>query len=191
MDWGGDDLVIILLGALSNDEKALVNQLFKESNVKLYNISFKILRSHSDAEEAVSEAFLKIISHIEKITKLPGPKIAPYCVIIVKNESTNILRKRMKSIPIETLEASYGGDYSELEDLWGQSMDRTQLLLALDGLSDEEKYLVHLRYANDMSFKEIAALLDVSEETAKKRGYRILKKLRAFYEEEENNVRHV
>ncbi len=184
-------MFIIFLGVLSDSEKELVNQLFKESNVKLYNISFKILRSHSDAEEAVSEAFLKIMDHIEKIAKLPGPQITPYCVVIVKNESTNILRKRMKSIPIESLEASYDGDYSEIEDIWVQSIDRTQLLLAIDRLSDEEKYLVQLRYANDMSFKEIAALLDINEETAKKRGYRILKKLRAFYEEGDKNAQHV
>lgn len=163
---GGDNLIIIFLGALSDNEKNLVNQLFKESNVKLYNISFKILRSHSDAEEAVSEAFLKIISHIEKIARLPGPQITPYCVVIVKNESANILRKRMRSIPIETLEENYGGNYSEIEDVWSQSIDRAQLLLAIDRLSDEEKYLVQLRYANDMSFKEIAVLLDINEETA-------------------------
>ncbi|MEA5136208.1 MAG: sigma factor-like helix-turn-helix DNA-binding protein [Candidatus Fimivivens sp.] len=47
-----------------------------------------------------------------------------------------------------------------------------------------------MRYANEMSFKEIAALLGVSKETAKKRGYRILKKLRAFYEEGDENVQH-
>ena len=97
----------------------------------------------------------------------------------------------MRSIPIETLEENYGGNYSEIEDVWSQSIDRAQLLLAIDRLSDEEKYLVQLRYANDMSFKEIAVLLDINEETAKKRGYRILKRLRAFYEEGDNNVQHV
>lgn len=184
-------MVIVFLGVLSDSEKELVNRLFKESNVKLYNISFKILRSHSDAEEAVSQAFIKIIDHIEKIVRLPGPKITPYCVVIVKNESTNILRKRMKSIPMESFEESYGGVYSEIEDVWAQSIDRAQLILAMDRLSEEEKYLVHLRYANDMSFKEIAVLLDINEETAKKRGYRILKKLHAFYEEGDKNVQHV
>ena len=67
-------MVIVFLGVLSDSEKELVNRLFKESNVKLYNISFKILRSHSDAEEAVSEAFIKIIDHIEKLCGCPVPK---------------------------------------------------------------------------------------------------------------------
>ncbi|MDD3041200.1 sigma factor [Bacteroides sp.] len=102
---GGDSLFIIILGTLSDTEKDLVNQIFKDSNIKLYNISFQILRSHSDAEEAVSQTFLKIISSIEKISRLPGSKIMPYCVVIVKNEATNILRNRMKSVSMGELEA--------------------------------------------------------------------------------------
>ena len=183
-------MVIIFLGTLSDREKELVNQIFKDSNVKFYNISFQILRSHSDAEEAVSEAFLKIIDHIEKIMRLPGPKILPYCVVIVKNESANILRKRMKAVPMEELETN-DGNYSELEDMWEQSIDREKLLFSIDKLSDEERCMIYLRYVNDMSFKEIATLLDASEETAKKRGYRILKKLRIFYEAGDKDVQHV
>lgn len=184
-------MVIIFFGALSDDEKDLINQIFKDSNVKLYNISFQILRSHSDAEEAVSQTFLKIVSSIEKISRLPGPEIAPYCVVIVKNESANILKNRIKTVPMDELEADSGSNYSEIEDAWIQNIDRKQLLLAIDRLSGEEKHLVYLRYANDMSFKEIAALLDVSEQTAQKRGYRILKKLRAFYEEGDKDVQYV
>lgn len=102
--FGGDSLFIIILGTLSDSEKDLVDQIFKDSNIKLYNISFQILHSHSDAEEAVSQTFLKIINHIDKISTLPCPKIAPYCVVIVKNESANILRKRrMRFKPIKVV----------------------------------------------------------------------------------------
>lgn len=184
-------MFIIILGTLSDSEKDLVNQIFKDSNVKLYNISFQILRSHSDAEEAVSQTFLKIVSSIEKISALPDPQISPYCIVIVKNEATNILRNRMKAVPMDEFEADSGSYSSEVEDAWIQNIDRKQLLLAVDKLPDEEKHLVYLRYANDMSFKEIADLLGVSEQTAQKRGYRILKKLRAFYEEGDKDVQYV
>ncbi|MPN45688.1 hypothetical protein SDC9_193257 [bioreactor metagenome] len=115
----------------------------------------------------------------------------PYCVVIVKNESANILRKRMKLVPLDDLWASEDAPYSEIEEMWEQNIDKAKLLSVFNRLSDKERYLLHLRYANNMSFKEIAALLDVSEEVAKKRGFRILKKLRAFYEEGNSNVQHV
>ena len=184
-------MFIIILGTLSDTQKDLVNQIFKDSNIKLYNISFQILRSRSDAEEAVSQTFLKIISSIEKISRLPGPKIMPYCVVIVKNEATNILRNRMKSVPMAELEADSGSFSSEVEDAWIQKIDRKKLLLAIDELSGADKHLVYLRYANDMSFKEIAAFLGVSEQTAQKRGYRILEKLRGLYEKGDENVQYI
>ncbi|MDD3041201.1 sigma-70 family RNA polymerase sigma factor [Bacteroides sp.] len=85
------------------------------------------------------------------------------------------------------------GSYSsEVEDAWIHNIDRKQLLLAIDRLSGADKHLVYLRYANDMSFKEIAALLGVSEQTAQKRGYRILEKLRGLYEKGfDENVQYV
>jgi RNA polymerase sigma-70 factor (ECF subfamily) len=101
-------LFIIIFGTLSDSEKDLVDRIFKDSNIKLYNISFQILHSHSDAEEAVSQTFLKIINHIEKISKLPCPGIAPYCVVIVKNESANILKKRMKIVPMDEVQTDKG-----------------------------------------------------------------------------------
>lgn len=151
-------------------------------------MGFKILRSHSDAEEAVSQTFLKIIDHIDKISKLPCPQIAPYCVVIVKNESVNILRKRKKVINVEELEHFGNGNYSDIEEEFLKITDKEQLLLSVNRLSDKEKYLIHLHFVDNMSYKKIANLLGVNEETAKKRCQRILKKLRALYKEGERNV---
>ena len=52
-------------------------------------------------------------------------------------------------------EADSGSYSSEVEDAWTQNIDRKQLLLAVDKLPGEEKRLVYLRYAIDMSFKVI------------------------------------
>ncbi|MEG2014002.1 MAG: sigma-70 family RNA polymerase sigma factor, partial [Anaerovoracaceae bacterium] len=71
-------MIIIMIVTLNDSERDLVNEIFQNYNVKLFNISFKILRSQSDAEDAVSNAFLKIIDHMEKISKLPYPQIVPY-----------------------------------------------------------------------------------------------------------------
>ncbi len=76
-------------------------------NVKMYNISFNILKNKFDAfdaEEALAQTFLKIIDNIDKISKLPCPQIEPHCVIIVKNESMNIIRKREKLVPTEDVD---------------------------------------------------------------------------------------
>ncbi len=180
---GGIALMLIVLGVLSDAEKALIERLFVENNVQLYQISLQILRSHADAEEAVAQTFLKLMDRMEKSEGLPCPQMVPYCVVMVKNESINILRKRKKGAPFEAFEsmdekAAPGG----LEDDVLTRVSHEQLLSCVARLSEEDRLFLQFRYANELGYKELAALFEISEEAAKKRGQRILKKLRVIYE---------
>lgn len=174
-------MIIIIMGALSEEEHDFINALFCQSNAFLYNISFSILHSHADAEDAVAEAYIKIMEHIEKIHKLPCPQMTSYCVIIVKNAAKDIMRKRKKLAPFENIDLIE--DDNSSNDIW-KSMDRKRLLEIFPKLGKEDKYLLTLHYVKELKFKEIAQLLDISEETAKKRSQRALKKLRDLYEQE-------
>lgn len=169
---------------MSDGERDFINNLFSKINVKMYNISFNILRNKFDAEEAVGQTFLKIIDNIEKISNLPCPQIEPYCVIILKNESINIIRKRKKIVHVEDVDYfdHENGDYN-IEEEYLETVNKDKLLICVNRLSDEEKNLIHLRFVHEMKFKYIAELLEITEEAAKKRGQRILKKLRLYYEE--------
>lgn len=178
-------MIIIFLEVLSDDERDIVNKLFAKSNALLYNISLSILHSRTDAEDAVAQAFLKIMEHMEKMSKLSCPQMTSYCVIIVKNTAVDILRKRKNVAPLEDAELLADEDSADV--LW-KSMESGQLLEAMEKLSEEDRYLISLRYGNELGFAEIGQVMGVSSETAKKRGQRALKKLRAFYVEGDGNV---
>ena len=72
-------MIVIFVGALSEEESQLLNDLFEKHHVMFYNISLGILHSHCDAEDAVSQSFLKVIDYIDRISRLPKSKILPYC----------------------------------------------------------------------------------------------------------------
>lgn len=184
-------MIIIMIVTLNDSERDLVNEIFQNYNVKLFNISFKILRSQSDAEDAVSNAFLKIIDHMEKISKLPYPQIVPYCVVIVKNECTNILRQKKKMISFEDMDYLNNDSVVDVDEYLYVYSDKEQLCKAISQLPDDDRYFIQLRFANEMGYREIADLIGTSEGTAKKRGQRILNKLRSLYEEGERNVQHI
>ncbi|NLI89516.1 MAG: sigma-70 family RNA polymerase sigma factor [Epulopiscium sp.] len=176
-------MLAILFSIMPDNERDFVNKLFSKMNIKMYNISFNILRDKFDAEEAVAQTFLKIIDNIERISALPCPQIEPYCVIILKNETMNIIRKRKKVIHVENVDHfDHKDEAYDIEEEYLQALNKEKLLTCINRLSDEDKTLIHLRFANEMGFKHIADLLGITEEAAKKRGQRILKKLRQFYE---------
>jgi len=51
-------------------------------------------------------------------------------------------------------------------------------LVLLEMLAPLERHVLELRVVHSMSFKEVASALDISEEAAKKRAQRGLRKLR-------------
>ena len=173
-----------MLGQIPEGKKEFINQLFLRMNVKMYNISFNILKNKFDAEEALAQAFLKIIENVEKISALPCPQMEAYCVIIVKNESINIIRKRKKLVHTDNVDYLYQeGRTNNIWEDYLEDLNKEKLLSCLDRLSRDERNIIYLRFIHEMKFKDISELLGTTEEAAKKRVQRILKKLRLYYEE--------
>ncbi|WP_052298608.1 RNA polymerase sigma factor [Syntrophobotulus glycolicus] len=177
-------MFIIFLSALSDSERDLVNQIFKEYNMKLYHISFSILHSQQDAEDALAQAFLKIIDHIDRIKKIPRHEMLPFCVMIVKNTSIDIHRKNSKTVSMESIAEIQEFSADTTEEVFFRNHDRELLLKLIKKLSSEDRYLLELRLGEGMSYKEIGAIMNITEITARKRLQRALEKLQKLYLEE-------
>lgn len=175
-------MFLLFLCVLSEVDKDLINRIFAENHARLYYISMKMLQNDSDAQDAVAQTFLKIMEHMEKIGSLPDSRIVPYCIVIVKHVSVDILRQKNRIVYTDEIDAAAAGEGNDAESRFFEEADREQLLAAISGLSKEDRYLIHLHYGNGLGYQEIARLLEVSEEAAKKRGQRVLKKLRTLYE---------
>lgn len=175
-------MLLLLMCVLSEDDQDRIEQIFKDHHLMMYRMSLKMLQSDSDAEDAVAQAFLNIMEHFEKINQLPVPQILPYCVVIVKNASYDILRKKKRAVCLdETWDPV--DDSQNIEEEFLKAADTRQLFDAMKQLSDADRYLLELHYAKELGYQEIGKILGVNAETAKKRGQRVLKRLRSLYEE--------
>ena len=76
-------LFIILV--LSYDDKELLVSLYDALNSKMYTVAYRILGNPNDAEDALQEAFIRMMKYAETIKAKPCPERAPYCVMIVKS----------------------------------------------------------------------------------------------------------
>ena len=155
-------MIILLLSILNDEQRALVERIFHEHNIHFQRISFNIVKSEETAKDAVSAAFVKIMENIEKISDLPCPQMTAFCVTIVKNTSIDVLRQLPQSI--------HNADVCKLSEL-------------IDRLNPDDRRFIYLRYVEEMGYKEIGELLNISVDAAKKRGQRLVKKVRKLYEE--------
>ena len=175
-------MLFIYLCSLSDDERNLVEAIFKENQTKFYNVAYSYLKSDAGAKDAVSESMIKVIKNISKISSLLCPQRNAFCVTIVRNTSLDMLRKEKHFVLVDNDELERKVDETSPFDFPDDNIE--VLLSAQTKLSDDERKLVYLKYGYNKSFKEIASIFNISEETAKKRGQRILAKLKDLYEKE-------
>jgi RNA polymerase sigma-70 factor (ECF subfamily) len=171
-------MFFILLAIASEEELIFINKLYVKHNKEFYNIAMSILQNKNDAQDAVQESYLKIIDNIQKINKLSCPETIPYCVVIVKNASRDILRKRSKLVFSEDLEFLHDEETPDAEDEYVKKAQTKAMLDTLDALQDKDRAIIRLRYGNGFSYKKIGELLEMNESAVNKRTQRALLKLR-------------
>ena len=164
----------------NNNEK--IEQLFNLYSDLMLQHAYYILKDISTSEDAVSEAFLRVIKIIEKINELDCPKTRKLMVIIVENISKNIYNQRKREALIDFTEIDVENE-SSLDDFYDieikQDMDNILKRLPIDYAN------ILVLTSDGSSTKEIAKILDINYDNARKRLLRakkLLKKLIAEYE---------
>jgi RNA polymerase sigma-70 factor (ECF subfamily) len=147
---------------------------------KYFSQIFKFLfKRHADeiiTAEICSEVFYKALIKVSSY-KDKGHPFSSWLYRIALNESNQAFRKNkyQRFIPLDLLKSENLFNEFPLED----SQDQLETLKkAMQTLKPEDLDLIELRFFNELSFKEVANVLNISENNAKVKCYRILDKLR-------------
>lgn len=158
--------------------------LYKPEQGRLYRTAWAILGNEADAGDALQEATIRAYRAFGQLNG--GAAAFPQWIRrILVNTCTQILRKRMRVIPVERPE--------DLRD----ELTTADLELALDGdvwdavrsLDERYRAVVVLRFLNDMQLDDIATALDIPLGTVKSRLHTALKLLRSKLQGEESTRR--
>jgi len=150
---------------------------FLYSNYKnlLLHKAYDILKDYALAEDAVSEAYIRIYKNMHKIDDPTTNRSIAFAVTIVKNVSLTMLSKE-KRYPAEEYDETQPDDF-DLEESVLSTISSQQIYEIIGQLGEELHSVFLLRYAYDYSLKEIGALLKISENNAAVRLHRAKKKL--------------
>ena len=80
----------------SSQQKEKLHQLYALYEQPLYRIAYAILHQTEQAEDAVSDAFLKIIPHLDQIESPDSPKTKAFLIQVIRNTAINQYRKNAK-----------------------------------------------------------------------------------------------
>ncbi len=147
--------------------------LIEEHKLSIYRFAKSILKNDVEVDDAISESILKAYKNRNKLKDKSSFK--PWIMRIVANESYNLIRKNSRFEFIDNLETlnlvHIDKNYNELKEM-------------IDDLSEEYSSVLALFYYEDMSIKEIAKVLEISEGTVKSRLSRAKSKLKILLKEE-------
>lgn len=128
------------------------------------------------AQDATQETFLKLVRFINHYSHRGQFKAFLYR--IAANACTDIKRKSTsRELPTEPFSEMLLSAKSDSEKSFQRIEDRQQLAAALACLEPEQRELVLLRYAQELSLKEISAVTGLPLRTAQTKLRRALQKL--------------
>ena len=123
------------------------------------------------ALDIVQEVSYKVYKSIESLRE---PKyFNTWIMKIAINISTDFYNKKSKVVCMEQEEL-----ISKIDTTYEDKDERIYLMECLDKLDDKYKKIIVLKYFDDLTFREIAEILDIPENTVKTHLYKGLSILR-------------
>jgi RNA polymerase sigma-70 factor, ECF subfamily len=139
-------------------------KLFYKYHAKLFNFSFRLLRSKQEAENIVQQTFLKVWEYRENLDE--NSSFSGFLFKVSHNQVFNQFRSRLN----HRYYLEYLMEYAEtLENTVDRQIDYTELEAyvhkLLQQLPERRKEIFLLSREQGLSYKEIADKLDISENT--------------------------
>lgn len=146
--------------------------LFEKLYNKYYNMTYKYILSQIKdswtAEDIASEVFVKIYKHRDEINDID--KSSSWIIKIARNSIIDYYRKKKLVDSDEKL------DYEAFYDTgFDNVFIKDEYTFIMKQLPNEIKSLLTMRYCHNLKFREIADIMNLTENSAKYRVYHALK----------------
>ncbi len=161
-------------------DKIAFGKLVEAYQTPVFNLAYRMLNNANEAEEAAQEAFIRAFTRLESYN--PAHKFSTWLLSITSNYCIDLLRKRRAQLlsideplaphPALMSDKSKG---PEAQLMNSEQQDMVQSLLA--ELQPEYREAVVLRYWYELSYEEIAEMMDTTVSAIKSRLFRARKQL--------------
>lgn len=171
------DMNIKTLESLKQGDTKAFEAIYKTYKAKIYNFVLDALYDKSMAKDITQNVFLSVWEHRKKIR--PDNNFQSYLFTIAKNLVYRQTEKMLLAARYEDYIQTYNNeeDYSFEEKIDAESLEALILKL-IEQLPDARRKIFLLRFKEELSNKEIAATLSLSEVNVEKQISRSLAYIR-------------
>ena len=141
---------------------------------RLYWHIRKIVATHENADDVLQNTFIRIYKSIQNFQEKSS--LHTWMYRIAYNESIRFLEKNKKinynnidEVSESHLEVLFEDEYFDGDDI------KKKLNKIIEGFKEKNKRIFQMKYFDDMSFRQISEILEVSESTLKSSYYASVK----------------
>ncbi|MGV8147297.1 MAG: RNA polymerase sigma factor [Alkaliphilus sp.] len=164
-------MLIYLTILEDEEEKSKFEELYIEYRQILFWVAKSILKDEQLAEDALHQAFLKIVDNLDKINEIKCHKTKGFLVVIVKSVSLNMLEKtkRQQVESIDLYDNQLSNECYSVENEVVSKNEYDRLVQIILELPPEYANILLLKYSHELNTKEIAKILNISSSNVRKR----------------------
>ncbi len=167
----------------AKEDPAKFGLLYKQYYQQIFLFVLRRVESKDEAADLTSQVFLKAMLNLKKYE----PRGLPFGAWLYRIARNEIYDQSAKNKVNMVLTIEQDGIQKMIFDMQDEVSDKekyNELKNALSKLSEDELEMIELRYFEDRSFKEVGDILNITENNAKVKTYRIIEKLKKVYRHE-------
>lgn len=173
-NWSSEKERAIIIAAQQKAEH--FSALYDRYYELIFRMIYKRIGDKDTTADLTSQVFLKALLNLKRY-KITGAPFSAWLVRIGLNEVNMYFRQSKKITEVEISEREISLLVEEGE-IGFEEEDYEVVIAAINELSEEQGQLIELRFFEKYSFKEMGAVLEVSEANAKMKLYRTLEKVK-------------
>lgn len=160
-----------LIRLCRTDDRVAWDELVRRFTPLVYRIAYRMLNNAEDAADVSQETFIKVLESFESFDA--SRTLAPWISKIVYHQSL----KRLQSSQVRKTQALESSDDAAIAASGPDSnilakSEKEILYEAMEGLSAQDRALLHLRYKNDFTDVELGEVTGIPVNTVKTRIFR-------------------
>jgi RNA polymerase sigma-70 factor (ECF subfamily) len=161
-------------------DKVAFGKLIEAYQGPVYNLAYRMMSNSGEAEEAAQEAFIRAFTRLDSYN--PAHKFSTWLLSITSNYCIDQLRKRRAILlsidePLPPHPALSADQEKRPESQLIMNEQQAMVQSLLEELAPDYRQAVVLRYWHELSYEEIAEMMDTTVSAIKSRLFRARKQL--------------
>lgn len=164
-------------------KKYAFDAIYKSYASGMYGICLRYTRCADDAQDILQDAFIKVYNNRNQYDSTKP--IGAWIKTITIHEALNYIKKNYNRFILSENESDFNDiDEESIDQLEEQTELKVKLLMILNKLPDGYRTIFNLYTIDNLTHKEIAEYLDISEGTSKSQYFKAKKMIQSLLTEE-------